>query len=137
MKIENIYAQNFYLATIVRHIDGDTTVMTCDLGQHVTITHPEGYRWLGIDAMPLRSAEGDHALRALNELLPPGSQCLVRTVKTARGSEEREKYGRFLVEVWSLDGVTCYNDLLVQRGLVRAYTGRGPRPSSTEKIHGA
>jgi len=125
VSVSDIYQYNFYVATVLRHKDADTTVIACDLGFHVTFTYPDGLRWDGIDAPHRTTPEGQKALAVLNELLPPGSRCLIRTRKTTRGSEEREKYGRYLAEFWSLDGMTCFNDVMLERGLVRKYTGKG------------
>ena len=116
LKSSYIYGENIYRCEIVRHKDADTSVVVIDLGFGVRITDEDGMRWRGIDAPEMNTPEGRAALARLNELLPPGSQCLLITEKTKAGGDEDDKYGRYLGRFYDLGMDQCFNDLLVDEG---------------------
>jgi len=102
-----------YHATIIRHIDGDTTHVDVDLGcdthTHLTV------RWYGIDAPELNTPEGVEARAWVNEKLPVGTTCTLHTIK-----DRREKYGRYLGIFVDPAGASL-NDLMVRTGFAREY----------------
>ena len=89
-----------YSAKVVRIIDGDTIEVNIDLG-FSTIIHKEKVRLLGIDTPELRSKDPEEKARAqeakkfVQNLLPVGTDVIIRTQKDKKG-----KYGRYLADVW-------------------------------------
>lgn len=104
-----------YRALIDRHVDGDTTDVWLDLG--LKISRHERLRWYGINAPERYTDMGPVATRRVNELLPAGSDAIVRTIKDDTG-----KYGRLLAKLWPWDkrddptALSC-NEILVAEGL--------------------
>ena len=102
-----------YRATITRHVDGDTTHVTLDLGCNIATNLT--VRWFGINAPEMPSAEGQAALAWVTAHLPVGTVCTLRTVK-----DRKEKYARYLGVFYDAAG-TNLNALMVQSGFARAY----------------
>lgn len=102
-----------YRATILRHVDADTSWVSVDLGfdTHMKLT----IRWDGINAPEKHTPEGQAARRALLDKLPEGSTCLLRTIK-----DRREKFGRYLGRFFLEDG-TNLNEWLVEQGHAVVY----------------
>ena len=94
-----------YRATPVRVIDGDTIVMTIDLGFHMQLTEP--VRLFGINTPELDGPEADKAARAkaFTESLVLGQQLYVET----HLYKEREKYGRILATVFRMGDTISVN----------------------------
>jgi len=114
------YDSNRYRATIIRHIDADTTHATVHLGLDVSIDAT--FRWAGIDAPERYTEEGKIATAWLNDRLPPGYLCEITTAK-----DRREKFGRYLATFWRLpDDVASVNAAMVLLGYAVPYDG-GPR----------
>lgn len=95
------------MALVVRVVDGDTLILR---GQGrvrlIGVDAPE--TWLRHDCF------GEEASRALARLTPPGSR-----VRVAGDAEPRDRYGRRLLYLWTLDGVFV-NTELVRTGYARA-----------------
>jgi len=104
-----------YPATIVRHVDADTTWAHVRLPFDVSINLT--FRWAGIDSPERNTVEGKAALAEVSRLLPLGSTCTVTTVK-----DRREKFGRYLATFWTADG-TNVNAWLVEAGFAVPYAG--------------
>lgn len=114
-----------YRAVVRGNYDGDTVRVDVDLGLGIWAKGPAGkgvaLRLIGVDAPEIRSADAElktkakAAQRALNKLIPPGSQVTIRTVKDAV-----EKYGRYLAIVWTAEG-TNVNDAMVREGFADVY----------------
>ncbi len=102
-----------YRATILRHIDADTSWVSIDLGFDCAIKLT--VRWARIDAPEMSTQEGEDALAYLQEMLPEQSRCTLRTIKN-----KREKFGRYLGEFILEDG-TNMNDWLVKEGFAKPY----------------
>jgi len=114
-----------YRATVLHVVDGDTLDLSVSLGFDVTfkgrfrmagINTPESY---GPDAC----AEGRAAKQYLADTLPEGTNVVVRTTK-----DRKEKYGRFLAEVFAVDGSgqplpTSVNQTMVDAGHAKPYSG--------------
>lgn len=109
-----IYEANRYRATILRHVDADTTWVTVDLGFDVRMNL--SIRWDGINAPEMSTPEGVNAASYVAGRLAVGESCILTTIK-----DRREKYGRYLGRFW-VNGV-CINDELIQMGLAAPYSG--------------
>lgn len=104
-----------YRAVVIDVYDGDTITVDIDLGFHVWV-RGERIRLAHIDAPEFRGATKEAGKAAgdfLRDLIL-NKTVIVQTIKSADGSDEREKYGRYLGVIW-LDGVNV-NDLLVSEG---------------------
>lgn len=103
-----------YRAEVVRWIDGDTVELTLDLGFRMTMR--DNFRLMGIDT-PERGRPGaaEATARAI-ELAPAGTKLTVAT-------HARDKYGRYLVEVFPDSRQESVNVTLADEGLAVAYFG--------------
>jgi len=101
----------FYYVKVVKVVDGDTLDLALDVGFGITVTHR--FRLLGVDAPEVRGPSKDDGLaskKALGELVAVG--ILSATVY------KTDKYGRYLVELFLVDG-TVVNSKLVASGFAR------------------
>lgn len=105
--------------------DGDSVRLDIDKGHSIMQGNVQ-HRLLGINALEMRG-ETLEAARAARDWLRwrlTGHLLWIRTVKPSvvlfPSEEKREKYGRYLVVIWTPDGV-CTNEELVQRGLAVPY----------------
>lgn len=102
-------------ATVDRIIDGDTAVISIDLGNK--LTWRDSFRLNGIDT-PERGTSGSlEAIERLKELISVG----LSRVQT----HKPDKFGRWLATLWvSVDGGELnVNQVLVAEGLAREYFG--------------
>jgi micrococcal nuclease len=97
-----------YKATVLRVVDGDTVDISIDLGLKIFTT--QRIRLYGINAPELRTPEGPAARQRLMELMPIGSEIIVRTVK-----DKTEKFGRYLGVFIDHDG-NQINQKMVDEG---------------------
>ncbi len=109
---------NVYKATILRHVDADTSWCAVAIGFDVRINLT--FRWAGIDSPERYTEAGKVATAKVNEWLPVGSVCTITTVK-----DSREKFGRYLATFIDANGVNC-NQRLIDEGHAVSYEG-GPR----------
>ena len=116
-----------YLATVNRVIDGDTIEVSVDLGFSLVWTTP--VRLYGINAAETNSgvaAERSAAMAAKNFLTSSvmGKEVRVKTVKP------KDKYGRYLAEVWKIDGLQpkSVNQTMVDMKLAKQWDGQGEKP---------
>ena len=99
-----------YTATVRKVVDGDTMHLTVDLG--LDIYTNISVRLYGIDTPELPTSAGVAAREYVIEWLRPHQQrILVATFK-----DKREKFGRYLAEVFDLGRVDSLNELLVTNG---------------------
>lgn len=101
-----------YQAEVIRVVDGDTVWLNVDLG--CDTYHRLSIRLYGINCPELHTPEGQVARDFVLNILPPGKQLTLQTVK-----DKREKYGRYL-------GVLLVNEInlnqkLVELGLAKEY----------------
>jgi micrococcal nuclease len=96
--------------------DGDTLTADIDLGFSVVLRR-QSIRLARINAPEVRGTSAEMGIRSRDALRDRvlGKDVLLRTIK-----DSREKYGRWLGEVW-VDGV-CVNDWLLSEGLALKYT---------------
>jgi micrococcal nuclease len=122
----NLYC---YRAQVLHVVDGDTLDLMVSLG--FDMNYKARFRLTGINTPesygPTACDEGRAAKQFLIDTLPVGMAVMVKTTK-----DKKEKYGRFLAEVYTLDakgGVLpqSVNDLMVEKGHAKFYDGRGPR----------
>ena len=106
--------QYVYKATVTKVVDGDTVDLLVDCG--FNIIRKERIRFYGVDAWEVRGEEREQGLLAkkfVQDLLPIGSECVVRTGK------EQGKFGRYLGEIF-VDGKSL-NDMLLKEGHAEVY----------------
>ena len=109
------FDSNTYKATILRHIDADTTWAQVMLGMDVLVNIT--FRWSGIDCPERFTDAGKLATARVNELLPVGSVCMIVTEKSPR-----EKFGRYLATFMDADGYSI-NQRLIDEGHAVEYSG--------------
>lgn len=116
-----------YKAAVNKVIDGDTIVVSVDLGFDLVWTTP--LRLYGINTPELNSkdhAERSAALLAKNWLKNwvDGKTVRVKTVKP------KDKYGRYLAEVYLLGlEEKSINEQMVYLGLAKNWDGQGEKPT--------
>ncbi len=103
-----------YRATIVKHLDGDTTRADVNLG--FDITTRADIRWSSISAPEPETAEGKISLAALLDILPLGTTCTVRTEKLKRSDRTKKDHYRRYLGTFILDDGTNVNDWMVEHG---------------------
>jgi micrococcal nuclease len=113
----NIFEENVYKATIVRHIDADTTVVDIDPGFDLTIR--KTVRWAGINAAEKNTPEGKEALAFVMEAMPVGSAVMLISTKSTR-----DKYGRYLASFFLEGDYVDFGQRLIERGWATPYVGR-------------
>ncbi len=103
-----------YKAVVTGVYDGDTITVNIDLGLNTWINN-EKIRLVRIDAPELRGSSRNKGLKSrdfLRELLL-NKQVLLQTIK-----DKKEKYGRYLAEVWLETPAGKFlnvNDLMVEK----------------------
>lgn len=106
-------------AKIVRIIDGDTVILSLQLG--FTVSVEVTVRLYGINAPESKGATKAAGLASANQLrqlLPCGCDVRIETLKI------KEKYGRYLARIWRADAPAeaCVNDLMIRDGFAIAAT---------------
>ena len=116
-----------YLATVNRVIDGDTIEVSVDLGFSLVWRTP--VRLYGINAPETNSksaVERAAAMVAKTYLQAhiDSKEVRVKTVKP------KDKYGRYLAEVWRTDGLQTrsVNQAMIDLELVKPWDGQGEKP---------
>lgn len=108
-----------YAATVVSHTDGDTVVLSVDLGFKLTMVRPT--RLYGINAPEKKTPEGVAAAAYLAGLIPIGSTLTIETQK-----DRDDKYGRLLAKL-AFKAVDV-SKAMVAAGHAKAYFGVGVKP---------
>lgn len=117
-----------YQAEVLKVLDGDTIEVSLDLGLGIRYRTP--LRLFGINAPevhshdPAEKAAGAKA-QAFLEAQLDGKVVLARTVKP------KDKYGRYLATVFTVDRHTLgenINDLMVSNGHAKPYDGGQREP---------
>lgn len=116
-----------YQAVVNRVIDGDTIEVSIDLGFYIRWITP--VRLYGINAAETNST--DPAERAMAVLAKKwltkqvdGKKVRLQSVKP------KDKYGRYLAEVWLTSGMQTrsVNDQMVKLELAKPWDGHGMKP---------
>lgn len=110
--------QYVYRAKVVRVIDGDSCVLTLDLGCHVTITR--SVRLLGIDTPEVvgTTREAGIAAREYARTWVADGRLVVETRLDAN-----DKYGRLLATIYRTGDGACLNQDLISSGHAVPYDG--------------
>ncbi len=109
-----------YQAVVTRVVDGDTVVLSVDLGFGVWL-HDQNFRLLGINAREKSEVGGEEAKRNLSALLPAGTEVSIRSVKA-------DKYGgRYDAQILLADGRDL-SSFLLKEGWAAPWTGAGTKP---------
>ena len=106
--------QYTYRAIVNRVVDGDTVDLLIDCGFNILRT--ERIRFYGVDAWETRGEESERGLEAkkfVQELIPVGSEVVVRTGK------EQGKFGRYLGEIYVNN--KSLNEMLLEEGHAEVY----------------
>jgi endonuclease YncB( thermonuclease family) len=112
-------------ARIASVVDGDTLDLLVS-GLDVDV-HVRG-RLFGVNAPEHGTPAGDAATAwARAWATAAGWQVLLQTLKTRTGTEQREKYGRWLIIVRNGAGESLA-DALIAAGHALPWDGKGPRP---------
>lgn len=101
-----------YKGKIESVTDGDTVVITLDLGMR--IFHTSVFRVYGINAPETSTSEGKKVKEYVKYVLPVGKDVLVKTYK-----DKKEKYGRYLAEI-EYDGINLGSEL-ISKGMAATY----------------
>ncbi|HLF15638.1 MAG TPA: thermonuclease family protein [Bacteroidota bacterium] len=115
-----------YDARVVSVHDGDTVTLDVDLGFKVFARLP--IRLIGINAPEMNTEAGKTSRSKLIELIPDGSR-----VSLVSEKDRADKYGgRWLGRIFPVSrGTKTYqsvNDWMVEKGLARAWDGKGKKP---------
>lgn len=107
-----------YKAKVVNVYDGDTCTVDIDLGLHTWIKG-EKIRLTRINAPELRGTEKTKGLKSRDFLrsLILGKDVYIETIK-----DKKEKYGRYLAEIWLVDEklkLININDEMVKNGFAK------------------
>ena len=110
----------FYQAKVTEVYDGDTCTVDIDLGLHTWI-HSEKIRLARIDAPELRGETREQGLKARDYLM---QLILNKEIFIETKKDKKEKYGRYLGEIWALNDQGDYfnvNDKMVKDGYAVPY----------------
>jgi micrococcal nuclease len=102
-------------ATVVRHTDGDTFVLR-GIGVGPLPAQPTKVRLLEVDTPEVRPTPACYGRQAADrtaELLPKGTR-----VRVEADREERDRYGRALLYVWTAQGASL-EEVLLREGYAR------------------
>lgn len=104
-----------YKSKIIEVYDGDTCTIDIDLGLHIWIKD-EKIRLNRINAPELKGEERSEGLKSRDYLrsLVLDKEVIIETIK-----DKKEKYGRYLAEIWIKENETDYlnvNDMMVNAG---------------------
>lgn len=104
-----------YKALVVDVYDGDTCTVDIDLGLS-TWVRKEKIRLYRINAPEVKGSSKAKGLKSRDALrkLVGGKEVFIQTIK-----DRKEKYGRYLAELWISDGKRGYvnvNDWMVREG---------------------
>lgn len=112
-----------YKARVERIIDGDTLLVSIDLGLDIWLTK-QRMRLAHLNAPELPTEAGRATVATVAQLLGPlPASVVLQTLK-----DKPDRYGRYLGVFVTEDGVNV-NEYLVQGGWAVPYEGVGPSPA--------
>lgn len=118
-----------YMAVVRSVVDGDTLRLDIDFGMDEW-RHNQRLRLFGVNAPSITGVTREQGLMAkafVEQMCPPGTQVIINTIVNRGGTEQVEKYGRYLVTVYVEGQSMNLGDMLVAEGLAVEYDGHGPR----------
>lgn len=114
-----------HAAKIIEWHDGDTVKLDTD--QDYEEHNFSWHRLAGIDTDELPEETAELAKKAVIEWAPPGTEVVTVSYKNLRTrtptSGAKEKYGRWLVELWAPGDDISINQRLLDAGLADPYSG--------------
>jgi micrococcal nuclease len=113
--MENLYQ---YRARIIDVYDGDTATAIADLGFHVSKIIK--MRFYGIDTPEIRGKEREAGLISRDRVIELilDKEVIIKTYK-----DKKDKYGRWLAEIYLPGETKSINTLLLEEGLAKPYLG--------------
>lgn len=104
-----------YRAQVISVYDGDTITVDIDLGFSIVLRQ-QSIRLARINAPEVRGTSAEMGIRSRDALRDKvlGKSIILKTIR-----DSREKYGRWLGEIWVDD--ICINDWLLESGLAARY----------------
>lgn len=105
-----------YSATVIKVTDGDTLHLLVDLG--FTVREEIEVRLARINAPEMSTAAGKLAKAYAEDWLSGQPVLRIKTYK-----DRKEKWGRYLADVFTPDMTVCLNDLMVSSGHAVNYSG--------------
>ena len=104
-----------YRALVTSVYDGDTLTADIDLGFSI-VMRGQTIRLARINTPEIRGSGAESGIKSRDALRSKvlGKSVILKTIK-----DTREKYGRWLGEIW-IDGI-CINDWLLSEGLASRY----------------
>ena len=111
-----------YGGTVKKVIDGDTVLITVDLGFRIYFDMP--IRLYGIDTPELHSKDADEKLKATNAKVYVEKKIDGKRV-TVKTKMEQEKYGRWLADIYYEENkeIRWLNSELITQGYAKSYFG--------------
>lgn len=103
-------------ATVRKVVDADTVDLLVDLG--CDVAHKMRCRLNGVNAPEKNTPEGKAAIVWMKEQLPIGNAVVVQTIK-----DKKEKYGRYLADVYLPGQEVSLNETLMSNGFAKEYHG--------------
>lgn len=113
-----------HVATVIEWHDGDTVLLDTD--QDYETHNQSWHRLYGVDTAELPTTAGKEAKAYVEQIMPPGTKVITVSYKNkdqipTPGS--KEKYGRWLAEIWIPGTETSINQALVRDGYSKPYYG--------------
>ena len=107
------FPSHIYSATITQVYDGDTITADIDLGFH-TVIKDQKIRLFGINTPEVRGPERDQGIKVRDwlRLQILNKPVVLHTFKDRRDNEKKGKYGRWLADVYTMNGVYI-NQLII------------------------
>lgn len=115
-----------YKAKIERVVDADTIDVSIDLGFDVWTR--QRVRVAGLNAAEKNTEAGKNAIEYAKTVLKHGMEVLLRSHQ-----DKREKFGRYLAEIW-ITKDESYNEKLLKLGYAVPYDGKSPKELHVPKL---
>lgn len=115
-----------YKAKIERVVDADTVDVSIDLGFDVWTR--QRVRVAGLNAAEKNTQAGKNAIEYAKTVLKHGMEVLLRSHQ-----DKREKFGRYLAEIW-ITKDESYNETLLKLGYAVPYDGKSPKELHVPKL---
>lgn len=110
-----------YQCALVRVTDGDTMVVTIDLGFRLSATMP--IRLYGLNCPEKATPEGKLVKEWVTHWFAEHPTLSITTLK------DPEKYGRWLGTISSVPDGASLNRALLDSNMAKPWDGKGPRPT--------
>lgn len=115
-----------YKAKIERVVDADTVDVSIDLGFDVWTR--QRVRVAGLNAAEKNTEAGKNAIEYAKTVLKHGMEVFLKSHQ-----DKREKFGRYLAEIW-ITKDESYNEKLLKLGYAVPYDGKSPKELHVPKL---